>query len=240
MERKIREFPRLVIETQSVCNRKCPTCLRQTHPQREKLKGEMPSEMVYDILDQAWDMGHRKMVVLQFFNEPLFDKRLPDFAKYAMEKGFDPVVACSNGDILTPEIAESIDPYFHQLNISLNDQAAFKRRKYIGGLFKSAKVAFRSVHHLTHYDPRETLNEAIRRQSSKPCFAGCRQNMIIGFDGKMRLCCQDPLGEFDLGSVSDTSVEDLWYSEKHQEIILTLGKPGGRKKYPYCAICPVG
>lgn len=242
MEKIVNRFRWLVIETQSFCNRVCETCLRQTHHKYVEPKKRMPEETVYSILDQAWGMGHRGMVCFQFFNEPLLDERLVFFGERARRMGFNPVTACTNGDLLTPELAKAIDASFHQLNVAFYDKNLQRRNQRVAevrSLFSSVNLGIRGGHNITHYDPRkDLLDEAIEARAFEPCTIGCRTYLIIAHDGGMRACCQDIIGEFGLGNIHETNLKDLWFGEKHQKMLRELEEPGGRKKYPYCLICP--
>jgi radical SAM protein with 4Fe4S-binding SPASM domain len=62
--------------------------------------------------------------------------------------------------------------------------------------------------------------------------------MIIQYDGEMCHCCEDTHGSFDLGNVHRNSIEELWFSERHQRIIEDL-IAGMRGKYHLCRNCPM-
>jgi len=62
--------------------------------------------------------------------------------------------------------------------------------------------------------------------------------MLIQHDGEVCLCCEDTSGAFQLGNVYDRSLEELWFSERHVEIIETL-IAGRREDYDLCRNCPM-
>jgi radical SAM protein with 4Fe4S-binding SPASM domain len=62
--------------------------------------------------------------------------------------------------------------------------------------------------------------------------------MLIQYDGEMCHCCEDIHGSFHLGNVYRTSLEELWFSERHQTIIANLIE-GARDKYQMCRGCPM-
>src|SRR5689334_9206367 len=91
--RTIPLFSELVIETRSTCNRTCDFCIRNSHPDREAVKPwfeerEMPADTVMRLFREAQAIGFRGVVCLQFYNEPLEDPRLPEFAALAKGMGF--------------------------------------------------------------------------------------------------------------------------------------------------------
>ena len=46
--------------------------------------------------------------------------------------------------------------------------------------------------------------------------------LIIQHDGEMCNCCEDLHGAFGMGNVHRSSIEDLWYSERHVQVIQDL------------------
>jgi hypothetical protein len=53
----------------------------------------------------------------------------------------------------------------------------------------------------------------------------------------MANCCEDIHGAFGLGNVFQQSLAQLWYSERHQQIVKDL-VAGKREKYSLCRNCP--
>src|SRR5262249_40593036 len=62
--------------------------------------------------------------------------------------------------------------------------------------------------------------------------------MIIRYDGAFCLCCEDLHAEFGLGSIYESSLEELWYSDQHVRIIGDL-LAGRRTSYCLCKRCPL-
>jgi radical SAM protein with 4Fe4S-binding SPASM domain len=62
--------------------------------------------------------------------------------------------------------------------------------------------------------------------------------MLIQYDGEMCHCCEDTHDSFHLGNVYQSSLEELWFSERHQGIIEDL-LAGARDKYSLCRNCPM-
>ncbi|MBI3801342.1 MAG: glycosyltransferase [Deltaproteobacteria bacterium] len=61
--------------------------------------------------------------------------------------------------------------------------------------------------------------------------------LIIRYDGEMCHCCEDIYGVFQLGNVYHSTLEDLWFSERHTQIVEDL-IAGRREKYALCRNCP--
>lgn len=239
----MRLFDELNIETQSTCNRVCPTCLRQSHPDKAALAGrfavnQMPADLVRSLIDQAVTLGFNRWICLQHFNEPLQDNRIADFGRYARGK-FEGVVIHSNGDLLTPEMAQRLDGAFDVIRIALYGGNKAQRAARIVDLFRDTAIDFTDGEHITtHHAPRIELVDKVAEYVDRPCEREAQMRCIIGYNGKMLLCCEDINGIYDLGNANDTPLRDLWFGERHAQILETLSQPGGRRAYAYCATCP--
>ena len=235
MERKIAPFPKVEIETSSYCNRRCPTCVRNSYPDRTKVESwftenYLPDDVVYNLIDQLEKMSFRGDLGLQHYNEPLLDPRIVNFGKYAKTKNiFNEVSFHTNGDFLAPEMIENLDGVFHRISISLFHYPMHQ--------FKKTKIVLVGDDHITsHFSPKPDFDTLVQRNRDAPCDYPFR-GMYVNHLGEFLLCCEDFLGHFDLGNVKDRTLEELWFSEKHQEILLNLEKPNSRHLYPHCAIC---
>lgn len=248
-------FSELSIETVGSCNRTCPTCERNSWPDRDAVAGRfgkqqrMPDDLFRKVVDDAVDMGFTGWVNLQHYNEPLQDPRIADLARYAKDKGvFAEVYMHSNGDLLTPRKAAALDGVLDKIVVALYDEtggqpllgeARDARREVIAGMFAKTRVEWATGFHIiTHYSPYTNLAEWIGISRPMPCRREVQLRMIIDYRGEMLLCCEDITGLWKLGNVRDQSLADLWYSPKHTEIIETLAQPGGREAYGFCRICP--
>lgn len=259
-------FNNLIIEINSLCNRTCPTCLRQTDPTMSRWNEDgtpkiikLPDKIVYSVIDQAVEMGYKRWVYFYFYSEPLLDwQRFFKFIRYAKNRGLQPYLY-TNGDILTPDNPDTtkiaklidelivgfvIDRYYITMD-HIPTAKAIARTKYLEGLFKR-KLSWESANllygeHMTnHHSPRKQELEnltKLRQNWPSPCYLTPR--MIIDYKGEMLLCCEDIMGNWDLGNIHDSSLTELWHSPKHQKIVKTLAEFGGRLKYDYCSICPL-
>ncbi len=79
LRERFMQFPRSVsIETQVKCNAKCTFCPYPTSPRQGE---EMSDELFYKILDdlQEIPVSHHFGITLHRINEPLLDRRMPEF-----------------------------------------------------------------------------------------------------------------------------------------------------------------
>lgn len=247
ISKKIRPFSRLEIETCSMCNRTCVTCLRNSIPDRKSVsswfeQNLLPIDDFKRVLEQSVAMGFKGEVCLSHYNEPLMDKRIVEFVRLTREAGFSYIFMGSNADYLTEELAEQLDGLIDNIGFSfyMDDPIRSQRQKWVGGLFKKTKVSLGNGEHMvTHFSPMGDVVQLGRSNKEKPCNLP-QKRMIINHKGDMLLCCDDLVGNYDLGNIRDNSLEELWYSEKHQDYVLKLMHAGGRNIHPHCLSCPRG
>lgn len=61
--------------------------------------------------------------------------------------------------------------------------------------------------------------------------------MIVRPDGKVSLCCNDPLGKYSLGDLNEQSIKEVWYGEQYNTIRNKI--ISGRKNLDKCNRCDV-
>jgi len=112
--------PRVQIQTQAGCNGRCVFC-----PNEEVLKSKLPHgkmrpELFESIIDQLALTPPRR-ISLYLMNEPVNDKRLPDFVRYTSDRiPSATTLVTSNGTKLTEKRAEAlIEAGLKRLKVSL-------------------------------------------------------------------------------------------------------------------------
>lgn len=112
-------FPRtnFLIETSNACNHKCIFC---AHQKMTRKVGKIKTEFIYDILQQAYDLGTRE-VGFYATGEPFLVPELPDYIKKAKQIGYEYVYLTSNGALATPDrIRAVIDAGLDSIKFSIN------------------------------------------------------------------------------------------------------------------------
>lgn len=226
---------KLALETISTCNRFCSTCLRNSHPDREKVApwfelNLMPMRIIWEAFEQFSKMDFvSKEVCLSHYNEPLMDERIVYIATMAKAYNFDSVYLNTNGDYLVEEVATSLDSILSMIRIST-------RKEELKSYFQKTKVQFtKGVHIATHFSPKFDTEKLAQENKDKIC-AEPPKRIIINHKGQYLMCCEDIVGEFYLGSFPETSL--LIHEMDKFDIQIGLDKPLGRHKYPYCQTCP--
>ena len=240
-------FQYIDFETISTCNRVCPTCIRNSHPDRNKIRSWffpnlLPVEIIEEALDQCVEMGFAGGVCLSHYNEPLMDKRIADIAGLVKSYGtFRPIFMNTNGDFLTKEIAQSLDGVLDKIIVSLymDEPKKSERARWVESLFKTTKVdsITMSDHIATHFSPSFDVKKLAEAHINNRCTEP-QLRVVINHQSQFLLCCDDVVGNFDLGYFPETSIKDYWFGDKHQQIVKDLMENGGRRKHPYCSTCP--
>jgi len=199
-------------------------------------------------------MGFRERVAFYHYSEPLLDKRNIMLAWEARRRGMKPYLH-TNGDVLKHDraLCEEVKRVYTLIVVGLYDyrtndelQAA---KGYWSERLAGAALEFSAIglggSRLAHSNgvPR-ALVPPDRRMSlpdlsytNAPCHRPLIR-MLIQHDGEMCHCCEDIHGSFELGNVYKNSLEELWFSERHTEIIENL-LAGQRQKYELCQKCPM-
>jgi radical SAM protein with 4Fe4S-binding SPASM domain len=245
IQKRIPLFAQLEIETKSTCNRSCDFCIRNSHPDRKAVEpwfeeNEMPTDTVMRLFREAQALGFYGVVCLQHYNEPLQDARLPTFGALAKGMGFSYVFTCTNGDYLNEARAAELDGKFDEILVALymNEPTKSKREAWIRTLFAKTSLTFTGgVAIPTHWSPVFPVEALAKKHAGNPCSEPLRR-MIINHRGDMLMCCDDMIGHFELGNVRDHTLEELWYGERHQDLVLALLEAGGRSAHPHCLSCP--
>jgi hypothetical protein len=237
-------FNWLDLETISTCNRTCPTCIRNSHPDREAIKSwfephYLPVDIIEEALQQVQDMGFTGGVRLSHYNEPTMDERLPDLARLVQSYGYKAYIN-TDGDFITPELAEKLDGAFEEIIVTLymKEPKKSERATWIPTLFKRTRAVMitQSDHIPSHFSPKFDVAGMAREFVENPCVEPAMR-CIINHKGQFTLCCEDVVGNFGLGTFPETSIEEYWFG-KHAEIEMKLRQPGGRHWHSYCEACP--
>jgi hypothetical protein len=238
-------FPNIDFETISTCNRVCPTCIRNSHPDREALRSwfephYLPVNVIQKALNECVDLGFSGGVCLSHYNEPLMDERIADIA--GMVKSYNRffVFMNTNGDFLREDLAERLDGKLDRIFVSLymDEPVKSKRAIWIESLFHKTEVQpiTMSKHITTHFSPN-LANRAERIYPRNPC-GEPKMRVIINHLRQFLLCCDDVIGNFDLGTFPEISIKDYWFGGKHRGIVESLSRFKGRDWHSYCMSCP--
>lgn len=242
----------LHIELHSFCNRDCAWCPRyydrsgiRKDSNGDKVRKRMSTEKVYNLIDQASKLGYKGAVAFHRLSEPLIDPRYVEVWKYARGKGMK-LHAPTNGDVLrrNPELCSELDGFGNSLVIGLydceTDEEAQREMDFWREKFKKSEVSFseplRQKFHVRQNAQVYDLARKDVEEVNRPCLEG-KNGLLIRYDGNVCFCCQDDQCTFSLGNVFEQSIEEIWWSNKHIQILRTLEKTGGRRRFSLCSGC---
>ena len=240
-------FKHMDFETISTCNRVCPTCIRNSHPDKGTIQHwhdtyYLDPSVVYEAIRQAQGMGFDGTVCLSHYNEPLMDWRISYIADYIKNTlKVSTVYLHTNGDYLTKELAEDLDGKLDKIVISLYTKKS--ERKERAEMFKSlfhkteVQVITESDHIATHFSPKFPVAQLAETNRQHVCHEPSIR-VIINHRKQYLACCDDVIGNFDMGTFPEISIKDFWFGYKREMMESNLSQEGGRANYPYCLSCP--
>lgn len=133
--------PRVQIQTQSGCNARCVFCPNEAVLHSDLSQGRMPPPLFQRIIDELAETQPRR-VSLYLQNEPLLDKRLPEFTKYVSERiPATSTLVTTNGTNLKEEMgAALVDAGLKRLKVSIQSLDKQKNIDIMGRACDSDKV----------------------------------------------------------------------------------------------------
>ena len=228
-------FRNILIETTSICNRKCSYCPVSKYPRK---KAFMKKETVRKIIDELAEINYRGKVCFHFFGEPLLDKRLEEFVKYTRDKlPKSKISIYSNGDFLTPELF---------LNLIKVGTSSFMITMHGTEWSKSMEETIKFVEEnpeykdylncitKLHLENRGGLIKIDKVKKRKRCFDPIHAASVV-YSGDVVLCCEDYFGNYRYGNVNNEKLMDIWNKEEFKRIRKECAK--GIYKLDICKKC---
>ena len=242
-------FNSLQMETQNRCNGECSFCPVNRHLDPRPF-ARMPEELFSSILRQLTALNYSGICGFFSNNEPLLDKRLPDFLQEGRKRlPRATLTILTNGTLLNVEL-------FRQLMCSLNTMIINDYNKDVG--------LHANIKEIRDYclspEGRQLLENKLviiemrspklvlgsrggssrnRKPVSRPLKALCLcmfQQFIIRPDGRLSLCCNDALGQMTLGDLNQKSILEIWNGQAFTDIRRTMAEKG-RSGNTLCAGC---
>ncbi len=237
-------FKYLEIETVNRCNGSCSFCpVSKNNDKREY--SEMSDALFERIIDQLHEMDYSGELCLFSNNEPLLDEKIVERNHYARLKLPNARMHLfTNGTLLTMDkfiaLIEDldeliIDNYSDDLQLHKRSRDIFEYVSDHKELSGKVSIVLRKANEILTSRGGEAPNrKSIVRYGENKCALPFEQ-MIIRPDGRVSLCCNDPLGKTTLGDLNSESITDIWYGEKYRAIRESL--LDGRKNIPQCSRC---
>ena len=232
------------IETVNRCNGKCSFCPVNAKDDPRKLQF-MDQALFQRIVDMLAEAEYAGKLALFSNNEPFLDKRIIEFHKYAREK----LPLCrmhlfTNGTLLNLNLFLQIIPYLDELIIdNYSDEAKIPNHlqeiidycQEHPALMEKVTVVLRRQNELLSSRGGEASNRCALPDVSGETCALPFQQLIIRPDGKVSLCCNDPLGKFTMGDLNHQTISEIWSGEKFMSVRENLKI--GRQMLDKCMKC---
>ena len=238
-------FDHVEIETVNRCNGNCSFCpVSKGNDSREY--HVMSQELFESIIDQLAKINYSGRLALFSNNEPFLDEMIIDKHKYAREKLPNARMHLfTNGTLLTVEKFIEITKYLDELVID-NYQQELKLIRPCKEIVEYCKDHTELKEKVTIIlrKPNEILSsrggDAPNRQgdlascSEAKCVLPYKQ-LIIRPDGRVSLCCNDPLGKNTLADLTKETLLEAWNNERFRTVREALYH--GRMNWGHCKYC---
>lgn len=239
-------FNHVEIETVNRCNGMCEFCpVNKKNDTRDFIR--MERSLFDSIIEQLAQINYSGKLALFSNNEPFLDDDIIDKHEFARKKlPHARMHLFTNGTLLTIDKFRKIMAYLDELIID-NYQQELKLIKPCLAIkeYCEAHPDLKQKVTIVLRKPKEVLStrggDAPNRSKKisygeRKCVLPFKQ-FIIRPDGKISLCCNDPLGKETLGDLTQDSMIDIWRNEKFKHVRECLQK--GRKYYKHCEFCDV-
>ncbi|MCB0617893.1 MAG: SPASM domain-containing protein [Saprospiraceae bacterium] len=228
-------FSAISIQTNSLCNLKCRFCFYGQYDNYNS-KVRIEDEHVYKMLDELQAIEYRGRVSLYNMNEPLTDKRILAFLRYAKKSLPDCFHFFStNGRLLTQPLLNEILPLVDQLRINnygelrdLEDSDPKVDRRDKTHFFQQAD---------SNRGGQLTGMAAADRRGIGPC-ANPFGHLVVMPPGVAVLCCSDGFKQVQLGDIRRQSLSEIWHGEAYQTVRRALAN-GDRRAIGLCRDCSI-
>jgi len=231
-------------ESRTRCNGRCKFCPASVgnDPRKDNI---MPEETFRKVIDELAELNFNGLVGLWNNNEPLLDKRIVKFVKYASEKLPDANIAITtNGILLTPELGRKLlDAGLKTLHVDNYSDECIVRKNIKEFMDKVAKdFPDRTIILKERFESEKLKNLAGWSPNKRgPVYlkAFCRYpftDFIITTNGNVGLCCNDFLFQEVMGNVNKQSVIEIWNGDRFKFVRKKLLECD-RSFSPLCSKC---
>lgn len=237
-------FSLVEVETVNNCNGNCDFCPVSKKNDTRTLH-YMSEQIFQKIIDELADMNYSGRLTLFGNNEPLLDEKIIERHKYAREHVPNAKMHLyTNGTLFTLDKFVELIKYLDELIID-NYHPDLKLIKPCQEIYDYCKdhpeyknkvtIVLRNPHEILTSRGGDSPNrENILSFGDASCTLPFKQ-LEIRSEGKVSLCCCDPLGKVTLGDVSKNTLKEIWYGESYQQIRKAIYE--GRKKLSHCVNC---
>ena len=246
MGKELPLFDHVEIETYNRCNGLCSFCpvnvKNEVRPEKK-----MTKELFMKIISELSEINYTGKICLFSNNEPFLDRNIVEYHKIARQLLPNARFHLfTNGTLLTVEKFKEIidyldeliiDNYNQDLQLNSSVKKIYEYCKNHEELMTKVTICMRKQDEILTSRGGDSPNrKEVVDVSNDRCVMPFYQ-LIIRPDGKVSLCCNDPLGKTTLGDINNSSIYDIWYGDKHKSIAYSISK--GRANFEHCKNCDV-
>lgn len=239
-------FHHVEIETINRCNGTCEFCPVNCFidPREKKL---MDENLFKKIIDDLAQMNYSGRLSLFSNNEPFLDKRIMEFHRYARKMLPNARMHLyTNGTLLKMQdflelvdILDEliIDNYDQELKLIETSEKIVEYAELHPEIKEKVTIVLRKPKEILTSRGGDAPN---RNQKVADGTITCVlpfQQLIIRPDGKVSLCCNDPLGKCTLGDTNNQTLMEIWKGDEFKKVRETVLE--GRGNYGHCKCCDV-
>lgn len=239
-------FNHVEIETINRCNGTCSFCPVSKGNDTRDFK-KMSWELFTSIIDQLAEINYSGKLALFSNNEPFLDDNIIEKHKYARGKlPYARMHLFTNGTLLNIEKFTQIIQYLDELIIDNYQQELHLIRpcqeiadycENHSELKKKVTIVLRKRDEVLSNRGGDAPNRDDHVSYPHAKCALPFKQLIIRPDGKVSLCCNDPLGRNTLADLTKESLLSAWNNDRFQMVRKCLYK--GRKEWRHCEYCDV-
>jgi hypothetical protein len=207
----------------------------------------MPTEKIMLLFDELEAMRFKGYITFHHLSEAFLDKRLLGIAREARRRGMRPYVH-TNGDVMKDSegLCREAASIFEYIVVGLYDYTSEEekdsQKKFWKNRLHGTRVMFslaENVYVRTHSAANGKMNAIVRQTYPDAVCTNPQKYLLIHYNGDVCCCCEDMYGELLRFNIFDTSIREVWYSERHAQIIDAL-RTGERRQFDLCAKCTMG
>lgn len=239
-------FQHIEIETYNRCNGGCVFC--PVSVKNERRPEQLMDKALFEkIINELAALNYKGRLALFSNNEPFLDSRILEFHRYAKERlPHARFHLFTNGTLLTLDkfielmkyLDELIiDNYNQELRLISNCKDIKEYCEKNPELIKRVTIVLRKPIEILTTRGGEAPNrhDKVSYKDTK-CINPFTQ-IIIRPDGKVSLCCNDPLGKNTMGDLNHSTLQEVWYGQQFQNVREALSH--GRQYLEQCKYCDV-
>lgn len=225
-------------ETRSKCNGRCNFCGASVgNDIRDDVL--MPIELFQSVIEQLVYLEYGGSINLFHYNEPLLDKRISEFIRYAHKHLSDATIRITtNGTMLSDKKIHSLfDAGLSSMVVdNYGSDPKIKRgvcgSKHFGSIQYFDRNRDEILNNMAGYSPNKPpLDKPLKAFCSYAFF-----DFIILPSGNVSICCPgDPYGDHVMGNVLVSSIPDIWDGERFNNVRGRLIR--GDRGFSPCNVC---